>query len=139
MFCFFAIDSIYIFSKWFNFAYSICYIGLQLVGTVRLTGFIWNLACRNIRSWFSYPRILKSIRLHASQIKSQQRNLRRHRKKKLDNISACNVINGNSILSINQIELDKKMDSFTKITLHQLLHDHNISSDKNEIKNLLLI
>ena len=36
------------------------------------------------------------------------------------------------------MEVNDKIDSFTNITLHRLLHHHNISSDKNEIKNLLL-
>ena len=59
-------------------------------------------------------------------------------KKSLDNVCVYDVINGNSVLSINQMEIDKKIDSFTIITLHQLLYHHNISSEKNEIKNLLL-
>ena len=60
------------------------------------------------------------------------------KKKSLDNVYVYDVINGNSVLSINQMEVDRKIDFFTNITLHQLLHHHNISSDKNEIKNRLL-
>ena len=36
------------------------------------------------------------------------------------------------------MEIDRKLDSFIKITLHQLLHHNNIPLDKNEINNLLL-
>lgn len=53
-------------------------------------------------------------------------------KKSLDNASVYNVINDNSILSINQTEVDRKVDSFTNITLHQLLHHHSISSYNQE-------
>ena len=60
------------------------------------------------------------------------------KKKSLDNVYVYDFINGNSVLSINQMEVDRKIDFFTNITLHQLLHHHNISSDKNEIKNRLL-
>ena len=58
-------------------------------------------------------------------------------KKSLDNAFVY-VINGNLILSITQIEVDRKIGSFANITLHQLLHHQNISSDNNEIKSLLL-
>ena len=53
-------------------------------------------------------------------------------KKSLYNVSVYNVINDNSILSINQTEVDRKVDSFTNITLHQLLHHHSISSYNQE-------
>ena len=42
------------------------------------------------------------------------------------------------MLSINQMEVDTKKDSFTIIKLHQLLYHNNISSNKNEMMNLLL-
>ena len=53
-------------------------------------------------------------------------------KKSLGNVSVYNLINDNSILSINQTEVDRKVDSFTNITLHQLLHHHSISSYNQE-------